>query len=86
MLHQKVCKAFLRRKLIYSISMLVCSIRAGVFNVNPQSGIEFPNGSLLIVQLKSRAIKGHMGPVSVQEKKKKAVGVYLSRNILSGVE
>lgn len=84
MLHQKVCKAFLRRKLIYSISMLLCSLR--VFNVNPQSGIEFPNGSLLIVQLKSRAIKGHMGPVSVQKKKKKAVGVYLSRNILSGVE
>lgn len=61
--------------------MLVCSIRAGVFNVNPQSGIEFPNGSLLIVQLKSRAIKGHMGPVSVQEKKKKKQLEYIYRGI-----
>lgn len=63
--------------MIYSISTLVCSICAGVFNVNPQSGIEFPRrgggdggvggrggggGSLLIVQLKGRAISGHMGP------------------------
>lgn len=56
--------------MIYSISTLVCSICAGVFNVNPQSGIEFPRegvvvvggDSLLIVQLKSRAISGHMGP------------------------
>lgn len=55
--------------MIYSISTLVCSICASVFNVNPQSGIEFPRegvavggASLLIVQLKSRAISGHMGP------------------------
>lgn len=61
--------------------MLVCSIRAGVFNVNPQSGIEFPNGSLLIVQLKSRAIKGHMGPVSAQKKKKKKQLEYIYRGI-----
>lgn len=73
---KKVCKAFLRRKLIYSISTLVCSICGGVFNVNPQSGIEFPRRggrgwvagrgaggrALLIVQLKGRAISGHVGP------------------------
>lgn len=41
---KKYVKHFYRRKLIYSISTLVCSNCAGVFNVNPQSGIEVPRG------------------------------------------
>lgn len=35
MQHQKVCKAFLRARLICSISVLICSI-VGVFSVAPQ--------------------------------------------------
>lgn len=67
--------------------MLVCSICAGVFNVNPQSGIEFPKrsgggdgggGALLIVQLKGRAISGHMGP-RLQRTIKRERGVHPRR-------
>lgn len=73
---KKVCKAFLRRKLIYSISTLECSICAGVFNVNPQSGIEFPSGGRFAAYCATKKQSNQWtygAPVPVHNKKARGV-------------